>query len=1039
MKTSVRTIAVLLCIFIIGVLFTSDLFFIKESPAALKGQLDLSAWDFQQDGLANLDGEWEYYENQLLTPEDFHNTKDGKPKKTGYINLTASRFEKDQGMQAKPMGAQTYRMIVKMKASEEPLGLKIDNIRMSNKLYINGLFKGSSGNPSKSQEEYIPKNAPYNAYFDVMEGQIEIVLQTANYNYPFPSDNSYTIILGTQKHIEAQKSMISAVELSGAILALFFGIYLLYVCYTSEKNKGDLYWAFQFFTFAVLMLFTGQKLIYGFFPSIPFELFCKIQLFSLMGGPFFSISYIKYREKKMIPDLVMKIVRVLFLLYALVVLVANYRYSSYFNGVIYLFICLIYLYLIFKLWRAYRAASSDAIQKKEILLYLLCNICLLLTFSDNFLRNLTWSSSRIIGSIGFCGFVFFSQITLAFQLSSSYEKVVKMDRVKDEFMIKTSYALKAPLNSILNMAEQIIRECSGEKELNTSYSQAKSLENAFFTRGIMQKSLNIVNTSQDLALLNNNQLKLESSLVDIKVCAELAVASMQELTKNKEINLLVELPSFLFVQADESRIRQILCSLILNSLQNMDRGTIRIRGRYVKNKVLIYVEDDGMGIPENRWGDIFQPYVTLTAEGIGLGLYVSRRLAELMQGRLYVEWSKPNEGSCFALILPRAEVEKKKLPTLIPQKKLQKEKKSYTAEHNSELLSLAEVQKWETKKRTVLIVDDENVNIQTAMSILEQDNYHILMALSGEEALQIIAAYKIDLVILDDMMPGISGIALCKKIRENYSLIELPIVLSVINMNKDDLNWALQSGANDFIKKPFRNSELRARVKTLIELKKSLDETLKNELSFLQAQIKPHFLYNAINTIIYFCYTDSEKAATLLSDFSKYLRMIFHVDQRFLLISLKRELELIEAYVAIEKARFEDKIQMVYNIDPELLQAEIPPLCIQPLVENAIKHGLLQKSEGGTVRLTVEKRAGDIYIEVMDDGIGMTKEKLYALQYGEGENQGIGFSNINQRLKRWSQAQIQIESQRERGTTVTIIMKQNMGELSKHVESDYHR
>ena len=109
----------------------------------------------------------------------------------------------------------------------------------------------------------------------------------------------------------------------------------------------------------------------------------------------------------------------------------------------------------------------------------------------------------------------------------------------------------------------------------------------------------------------------------------------------------------------------------------------------------------------------------------------------------------------------------------------------------------------------------------------------------------------------------------------------------------------------------------------------SHEEAAKNELAFLQAQIKPHFLYNAINTMVSFCYTDSERAASLLINFSKYLRLVFDVDHKSMLVSLEREIELIKAYVAIEKARFGGQISIEYTIEPELLSMEIPSFCLQ--------------------------------------------------------------------------------------------------------------
>ena len=119
-----------------------------------------------------------------------------------------------------------------------------------------------------------------------------------------------------------------------------------------------------------------------------------------------------------------------------------------------------------------------------------------------------------------------------------------------------------------------------------------------------------------------------------------------------------------------------------------------------------------------------------------------------------------------------------------------------------------------------------------------------------------------------------------------------------------------ESGANDFVTKPFETKELCARVHTLLILKNSMDKALTNEMAFLQSQIKPHFLYNSLSTIMSFCYTDGEKAGDLLGHLSEYLKKSFNIEDTVSSVSLKSELELINAYVEIEKARFEERLKL---------------------------------------------------------------------------------------------------------------------------------
>jgi two-component system sensor histidine kinase ChiS len=770
----------------------------------------------------------------------------------------------------------------------------------------------------------------------------------------------------------------------------------LYLCLTAGKDRGSLYSSTQFFSLAVLLLFTGQKLIYGWLPNMPFELFCKIQLLSLIGVLASTVAYTNFTEKWVISDFLKRMVLVVFSVYAFLLIVMNYETSSYLNGFIYAFICTIYLYILIKLCMAYHMVTPDTILEKEILLYLSCTACLFIAFLNNFLYNLTWIPTRAFGMIGLCGFILLSQIFIAFRFAVNYENMVKMDKMKDEFIIKTSYELKAPLNSIFNISEHMIKEHS-----KGDFSMESCVENAALTKNIVQRLLNIVNTSLDIILLNNDQLKPIISSVDMKVCIDLAMESVRDFMPNKNIEIRSELTKSFFVEADEGRVRQILWNLILNSVKSMGQGTIWIRGKREQGMVCVSVEDNGCGIPEDKWEEIFQPYTTLKSQGIGLGLYVTRQLVELMQGNLCVEWSELNRGTRFVLRLPgsavKDEVDYENAGKKIDLSGKQKRKFSENRSRNHNQDTAQDV------RSTVLVVDDEIFNLKTAAYILGGEGYRVLTAQSGEEALHIVQTQPVDLIILDVMLPRDSGISVCKKIRETFSLIELPVLIAVVGTENHDINLGLEAGANDFILKPFQEAEVKARTKTLIELKKSIEETMMSEMAFLQAQIKPHFLYNAINTMVSFCYTDSEKAAKLLSDFSKYLRLTFDVDHTHMLIPLSREIELIDAYTAIEQARIGDEIKLQYDIDPELMDMEIPPLCIQPLVENAIKHGLCRKKGGGTVFLSVRKNEAELRIEVRDTGAGMTEEKLNALR-GTEERTGGG------RVLQYQQENVEVEA-----------------------------
>lgn len=190
------------------------------------------------------------------------------------------------------------------------------------------------------------------------------------------------------------------------------------------------------------------------------------------------------------------------------------------------------------------------------------------------------------------------------------------------------------------------------------------------------------------------------------------------------------------------------------------------------------------------------------------------------------------------------------------------------------------------------------------------------------------------------------------------------------------------------------------------------------ELKALQAQINPHFLFNAITTIVSLVRTDPEAARTLLQNLSLFFRNSFQVDKTE--VNIHQEIEHIWAYLEIEKARFGDKLKVNINI-PSSLEFYIPPFLLQPLVENAVKHGIMVKRDGGKILVEAREDKKKITITVEDDGVGMNDKQLKTL-LDNNNNESIALNNINKRLitKYGEKYGLLIDSKKGHGTKVTI-------------------
>lgn len=207
----------------------------------------------------------------------------------------------------------------------------------------------------------------------------------------------------------------------------------------------------------------------------------------------------------------------------------------------------------------------------------------------------------------------------------------------------------------------------------------------------------------------------------------------------------------------------------------------------------------------------------------------------------------------------------------------------------------------------------------------------------------------------------------------------------------------------------------------LSELDRKTERLAKAELQALQMQISPHFVYNTLNTIASFIRTRPETARELIVQFADFTRKTFKKHGEF--STFAEELEYVHLYLAFEKARFGDRLTVVYRIEPEVLPTVVPVLILQPLVENAVRHGIGKKVGNGKVMIIGENDGEECSITVEDDGVGMTEEQLAeGLKRHTGLQYGVGLSNVNERLKSiyGFDYQLQIQSRPNSGTRITF-------------------
>lgn len=202
-----------------------------------------------------------------------------------------------------------------------------------------------------------------------------------------------------------------------------------------------------------------------------------------------------------------------------------------------------------------------------------------------------------------------------------------------------------------------------------------------------------------------------------------------------------------------------------------------------------------------------------------------------------------------------------------------------------------------------------------------------------------------------------------------------------------------------------------------------------SELNVLQAQINPHFLYNTLDLLNCIAWEHNIKEMSeIVSLLTRFYKL--SLNKGIEMVSVKDALEQIEVYVKLQNFRFESSIQLVININPHLCQHKILKLLLQPIVENSIIHGILEKDDqSGTITVDVKNQEGILYFTITDDGVGMTQEKVYLLNHvldsdgvDANTSSGYGVKNVVERIRLYYGGEygITFESRPGAGTTVLL-------------------
>lgn len=410
------------------------------------------------------------------------------------------------------------------------------------------------------------------------------------------------------------------------------------------------------------------------------------------------------------------------------------------------------------------------------------------------------------------------------------------DKLKDEFLATTSHELRTPLHGMLGITETLRSGAYGSLTNEQQY-QLEIINNSG------HRLAHLVDDLLDYHKMRYGNLYINKNSVDISSAVHLVLELSKHLLDDKPLRILNQIPDDLpLVIGDEQRLEQVLYNLIGNAIKYTVEGKIMICSQVLDHEIQVQVIDTGHGIEADQLEQIFEPLSQATVDspyyrqGAGLGLSISRQLVELMGGRLNVS-SQQHIGTTFSFTLPIAS-------------DIQDKERSNTAtQHFQAPMPYQQVNittdslPMNPDAPLLIVADDEAVNLQVLMSFLRLEGFRVKTAMNGADTLALLDEEQPALILLDVMMPGMSGYEVCQAIRKQHSSTELPIImLTALSQSKDRVR-GYEVGANDYVNKPFNQKEISARINA--HLQATQTQTLNSKNNQLQHILKEHELVEA--------------------------------------------------------------------------------------------------------------------------------------------------------------------------------------------------
>ncbi|MEO5562092.1 MAG: ATP-binding protein, partial [Chitinophagaceae bacterium] len=413
------------------------------------------------------------------------------------------------------------------------------------------------------------------------------------------------------------------------------------------------------------------------------------------------------------------------------------------------------------------------------------------------------------------------------QLAGQTKKLQELDQLKSTFFANISHEFRTPLTLILNSLSDRIATVKVSED-RTELDQLEVMHrNA-------KRLLNLINQLLDLSKLDAGHMKLAAGNYDLTALLKVVHASFSSLSHSRQINFSLSVPKEKIVcRFDADKVEKILYNLLSNAFKFTPvGGSIDFSAKTANNIIHISVRDNGRGISDEQLAHVFDRFYQgkqyySDEQGTGIGLALTKELVELHSGKIWVE--SATDGACFVFELPLiAPTDDEVLPARSNGQPVDKTIASIVPISPEAGISTSKFSE-DANRSTILIVED-NQDLRNYIRKHLSNDYEILETENGQKGLEKAIATLPDLVISDWMMPEMDGITLCNHLKTDERTSHIPIIMLTALASDDAKFKGLETGADDYLIKPFDIRELHVRIKNLIESRRLLRERFSRQL-----------------------------------------------------------------------------------------------------------------------------------------------------------------------------------------------------------------